>query len=220
MELRAQGRRDLDDLYSIEGFKEFCVEQINSKHFINTEVRKDIANGDHLFNISWLLIADYMENREFAFRNAPASGPDFESKASYKALNKWSYTLWENGGKGNPQQMDRIVEFCGRTATIGLCPPNPTTGLQRPAAVSSVMTSFYSMGLKASKDGGYNRDLQDSLDRLIQDKQEIVDEWKSYCESLASSWNSQIRPYWNRAFHHAFQEGKSTMIKFWESAGK
>ncbi|KAF2962631.1 hypothetical protein GQX73_g10942 [Xylaria multiplex] len=169
MQLRSQGRRDLDTLYQIDGFKEFCLEQISSPGFANIEIHHDLSAGDHRFSITWLIVADYMDNREYVFRITPSSGSDFASKASYKALSQWSYTLWANGGKNDPDQMDQIVEFCGRVATIGLCPPNATTGLQRPTTVSSVMKSFYNITRKALKDDDYTMDVQ-RFYRIFQDQ--------------------------------------------------
>ncbi|KAI0413214.1 hypothetical protein F5X98DRAFT_296318 [Xylaria grammica] len=219
MELRSQGRRDLNTLYQMDDFKEFCLEQINSDDFVNTEIHHDLSAGDHRFSISWLIIADYMDNREFVFRSTPSSGPDFASKASYKALNQWSYTLWASVGNESPDQMDQIVEFCGRAATIGLCPLNPTTGLQRPTTVSIVMKSFYSITSKDLKAGDYTRDVQDSLARL-QDNEEIIDEWRSYCDTFANTWESQIRRYWITGFYRIFQDKQSRMAKLWLSGAK
>ncbi|KAJ5201238.1 hypothetical protein N7449_006041 [Penicillium cf. viridicatum] len=149
-QLRSQGERDLNELYHIEGFKEYVLEQIVTDEFITNEVRKDVARGNHLFSIVWLLLADYFENREFAFRNSPVSGPDFDNKASHKTLSRWSYTLWATEGKGNPDKTDEIVTFCGKVATISICPPNTTTGLQRPSSVTTVMKSFYSQNGESS----------------------------------------------------------------------
>ncbi|EKV12208.1 Eukaryotic aspartyl protease family protein [Penicillium digitatum] len=213
-QLRSQGKRDLNELYHIDGFKEYVLEQIVTDEFITNEIRRDIARGNHLFSIVWLLLADYFENREFAFRNSPASGPDFENKASHKTLSRWSYTLWATEGKGNPDRMDEVVTFCGKVATISICPPNSTTGLQRPTSVTTVMKSFYSQGMKAPRDDAYTKELQNSLDRLS-DNEEIINEWKSYCDTLASSWEIQVRHYWNKAFFHLFQEGQSREVKFW-----
>ncbi|KAJ8133039.1 hypothetical protein O1611_g587 [Lasiodiplodia mahajangana] len=217
LELRAQGRRDLGDVYKIEGFKEFCLEKINSADFANIEIRHDLSAGDHRFTIAWLIIADYMDNRTYVFRNTPsASGSDFATKASHKALAEWSKSLWANDGKGDPDQMDRIVEFCGKAATIGLCPSSVDTGLQRPTTVSSVMKAFYSISLNAYEDGAYAQDVKDSLNRL-QDKEEIIDEWKSYCSTLTNTWVAQIRPYWKSGFYQIFQANQSKMAKLWLS---
>ncbi|KAI3320290.1 hypothetical protein HD806DRAFT_538479 [Xylariaceae sp. AK1471] len=208
MQLRAQGRRDLGSVYQIEGLKEFCLEKINSAEFANTEIRHDLSAGDHRFTIA-----------EFVFRNTPsASGSDFASKASHKALTQWSKFLCANEGKGNPDRMDQIVEFCGRAATIGLCPSSVDTGLQRPTTVSSVMKTFYSISSNVSEDGAYARDVEDSLGRL-QDKEEIIDEWKSYCNTFANTWEAQIRPYWKSGYYRIFQANQSKMAKLWLSGG-
>ncbi|KAI1828147.1 hypothetical protein F4861DRAFT_245617 [Xylaria intraflava] len=220
MQLKSQGRRALDALYQIDGFKEYCVEQINSDGFVRTEILHDLSAGDHRFSISFLIIADYMDNREFVFRSTPSpSNSDFASKASCKALIQWSYTLWANGGKGDPDQTDQIVEFCGRAATIGLCPPSSSTGLQRPTTVSIVMPSFYSIAPSVFGDSDYATEVQDSLARL-KNKQEIVDEWKAYCDTFANNWEAQIRSYWSAAFYRIFQDGQSNMVKLWLTSGK
>ncbi|KAI1762241.1 hypothetical protein GGR53DRAFT_521812 [Hypoxylon sp. FL1150] len=161
-----------------------------------------------------------MDNRTYVFRGTPSSGPDFASKSSYKALNQWSRTLWADEGEGDADQMDQIVEFCGKVATIGLCPPNLETGLQRPTTVTTVMKSFFDITTsQKSKNDGYNRDVQDSLDRL-QDSEDIINEWKSYCDIFANTWKSQARPYWNTGFYRIFQDGLSRYAKMWLSSGK
>lgn len=218
-QLRSQGRRDIDELWHLDDFQDFCLQEVKTDQFILLEIRKDMKRHDHLFSIAWLLIADYMQDRDHVYRTAPASGTDFESKASYKTLNQWSYTLWANEGKGNPDKMDEIVTFCGRVATIGLCPPNPTTGLQSPAPAYTVMRSFYDMGIKAIGDSDYQKELQDSLDRL-QDQEDIINEWQSYCQMFSDSWRIQIRPYWNTGFYRAFGDRQWDPIRYWEHFGK
>ncbi|PGH13744.1 hypothetical protein AJ79_03443 [Helicocarpus griseus UAMH5409] len=154
-QLKSQGRRDIDELWHLGSFQDYCLQQVKSDQFILTEIRKDMTRNDHLFSTAWLLIADYMQDRDHAYRNTPASGPGFESRASYKTLNQWSYTLWANEGKGNPAKLDEIVKFCGRVVTIGLCPPDSTTGLQRPAPTNAVMKLFYGKVTRAIEDS-YN----------------------------------------------------------------
>lgn len=218
-QLKSQGKRDLNTLYHIEGFKEYVLDQIVSEDFITNEIRRDVLRGNHLFTICWLLLADYFENREFAFRNSPALETDIQNKASHKALSKWSYSLWASEGKGNPDKMDEIVAFCGRVATIAICPPSPTTGLQRPSSVTTVMNSFYSASANVSRDDTYTKELQDSLSRLS-DQEEIINEWKSYCDQLTSSWELQVKHHWKTAFYRLFQDGQSREVKFWEATGK
>jgi hypothetical protein len=81
------------------------------------------------------------------------------------------------------------------------------------------MKSFYSQGIRAPGDDSYTKDLQDSLDRL-EDKEEIINEWKSYCDTLASSWETRIRQYWTTAFFRVFQDQLINEIFLWLSSGK
>ncbi|KAJ5546864.1 hypothetical protein N7494_004449 [Penicillium frequentans] len=213
-QLKKQGKRGLIELYEIEGFKEHALKEINSPTFINVEIRSDIARDSHLFSISFLMLADFFENRDFVFCSTPSMGLDFKEKASYKALDQWSRTLWMSGGNESAEDMDKIVQFCGRVATIGLVPPNDTTGLQHPAPVSRTMHLFYSMGSEISEDQGYSKSFRDSLYRL-QDKKETIDEWKSYCSTLSKVWEINIQSIWNTAFYRALQDGKFDPIKSW-----
>lgn len=213
-QLIKQGRRGLIELYEMEGFKEHALKQITSARFINLEIRTDSAKNNHLFSISFLMLADFFDNREFAFRSAPSMGPDFKNKASYKTLNQWSRTLWTSAGNKIADEMDKIFEFCGRVATIGLVPPNETTGLQLPAPVSKTMYLFYNMGSEDSEDHAYSKDLQRSLDRL-QKKKEIINEWESYCSTLSKTWELNIQSIWNTAFFRALRDGRVELVKFW-----
>lgn len=218
-ELKSQGTRTIDDLWHYDGFQDFCLDAVTKKSFIMNEIRTDMARDDHFFSIAWLMIADYMQDRDHVYRTAPSAGIDFQNKASYKTLNQWSYTLWANRDKGDPTQMDDIVKFCGRVATIGLCPPNATTNIQQPAPTWSVTKAFYDMGINAVEDDDYNRDLQDSLSRL-QDQEEIVNEWRSYCLGLTSAWENEILPYWNTGVYRSFAAKKFEYIQSWEHIGK
>ncbi|KNG86160.1 hypothetical protein ANOM_006584 [Aspergillus nomiae NRRL 13137] len=214
-ELKSQGKRTIDDLWHVDGFQDYCLDMIQGDWFTSAHILTDIDRHDHLFSISWLLIADYMQDRDHAFRNFPTSGGDFQSRASYQTLTKWSYNLWASEGKGNPARMDQIVEFCGRIATVGLCPPDPTTGIQRPTPVSRVLKSFYGMGMEVFDDGDYQRDLQDSLDRL-DDKEDIINEWQTYCQTFTKTWIEEIRPYWKKGIYNAFRDKQWDAIRWWE----
>lgn len=217
-ELDSQQAPNMDKLFHDYEFGEHFRELVTSQSFINNEIRTDMIRSDHLFSISWLLIADYIFDRDHAYRDTPAfSGTQFLDKVSGQTLNKWSYGLWENEGKGNPAKMDEIVKFCGRVATIGLCPPDATTHLQRPASTWTVTKEFYEAQIrfKAFDDGDYNRELQESLNRL-QDQEEIINEWHSYCLALTKSWEKQILPYWTTAMHRAFVAGEYEAIASWQ----
>lgn len=217
-ELKSQNTKTIDDLWHCGNFQEFIKEAVTRDSFIMNEIRTDMARQDHLFSIAWLMIVDYMQDRDHVYRTAPCAGIDFQDKASYRTLNQWSYSLWSNHGKGDTKEMDEIVKFCGRVATIGLCPPNATTGLQQPAATWKVTKAFYDMGLQTFEDDNYNTELQESLKRL-QDQEEIVNEWKSYCLALTSSWQNEIAPYWRTGMYRAFKAAEFEAVKMWEYGG-
>ncbi|KAG4032306.1 hypothetical protein MFRU_007g02140 [Monilinia fructicola] len=215
-ELKSQGTLTIDDLWHYGDFQDFCLEAVTEESFITNEIRSDMGRGDHLFSIAWLMIADYMQDRDHVYRTAPSgSNIEFQAKASCKTLHKWSYTLWANEGKGDPARMDDIVKFCGRVATIGLCPPNATTNLQQPAPTWSVTKAFYDSGFSLFSDDDYNKELQDSLDRL-QHEEDVINEWHSYCLALTNAWESEIVPYWNAGMYRAFVAKQFDLIKFWE----
>ncbi|KAB8291299.1 hypothetical protein EYC80_009985 [Monilinia laxa] len=215
-ELKSQGTLTIDDLWHCGDFQDFCLQAVTKESFIMNEIRTDMARGDHLFSIAWLMIADYMQDRDHVYRTVPSgSNIEFEAKASCQTLHKWSYTLWANEGKGNQARMDDIVKFCGRVATIGLCPPNATTNLQQPAPTWTVTKAFYSSGFSLFSDNDYDKELQDSLDRL-QDQEDIVNEWHSYCLALTNAWESEIVPYWNTGMYRAFADKQFELIKIWE----
>ncbi|CAD6446573.1 7630552f-96ab-41cf-8523-f973691513a3 [Sclerotinia trifoliorum] len=217
-ELESQQAPNMEILWNDLGFSENYMSLLTSQSFINNEIRTDIIRSDHLFSIAWLMIADYMQDRNHVYRTAPtSSGIQFQDRASCQILNQWSYTLWEIEGKGNPAKMDEIVKFCGRLATIGLCPPNATTNVQRPAKTWIVTKEFYDvhMGVQAFDDGDYNTELQDSLNRL-QDQEDLVNEWNSYCLALTNSWEKQILPYWNVGLHRAFLAEEFYAVTLWQ----
>ncbi|KAI9043209.1 uncharacterized protein KD926_004393 [Aspergillus affinis] len=59
---------------------------------------------------------------------------------------QWSNTLWaEARGKGDPDQMDSIVRFCGRVASFDMCLLDAITGFQVPAKTFTVTKAFYEM---------------------------------------------------------------------------
>ncbi|KAJ8061184.1 hypothetical protein OCU04_010257 [Sclerotinia nivalis] len=115
--------------------------------------------------------------------------------------------------------MDEIVKFCGRVATIGLCPPNATTNVQQPAHTWTVTKAFYDvhMGVNTFDDGDYNRELQDSLNRL-QDQEEIINEWQSYCLALTNSWEKEILPYWTTGMYRAFVAKEFDAVTSWQQS--
>jgi hypothetical protein len=115
-QLKSQGKRSLHELNQIAGFRDYLVEQIGTEEFINNEIRRDMARGNHLFSIVWLLLADYFYYEEYAFRSSPTAEPEVDTKVSHKILSQWSYTLWATEGQGNPDKLDEIVKFCGKVS--------------------------------------------------------------------------------------------------------
>ncbi|KAI1757865.1 hypothetical protein F4782DRAFT_475448 [Xylaria castorea] len=215
-QLKSRNVDTLDVLRFLDPTRDYILQAVASQNFILNEVRTDMARQDHLFSIAFLLIADYLQDGWPAYRDFLASGSEFRDRASYKTLTQWSYTLWSNEGRGDPARMDEIVKFCGRAATIGLCPPNTTTGLQSPAPTFDVTKAFYEMGSSSRDDDEYDRDIQASLSRL-QDQEDIVNEWKSYCDALTNSWENEIIPYWKTGMYRAFQADKWYEMLMWES---
>ncbi|KAH8433829.1 uncharacterized protein LDX57_011464 [Aspergillus melleus] len=219
-DLKSRGALTIDDLWHNEDFKRSLMQFITNPEFIRTEVRTDVLRDDHLFSIVWLLIADYMSDRDHVCRNTPVAGSEFQNRPSYQALVQWSYTLWaEAGGKGDPDQMDSIVRFCGRVASFALCPLDATTGFQVPAQTFTVTKAFYEMsetgnGARAVADDMYNRELRESLQRL-QDQEEIVNEWQSYCMALTHAWESEAVPLWEEGLYRAFKAKKWSSIQSW-----
>ncbi|ESZ94054.1 hypothetical protein SBOR_5580 [Sclerotinia borealis F-4128] len=217
-ELDSLKKPNMEYLRNYDGFAKSCSDLVTTRSFILNEIRTDMARGDHLFSIAWLMIADYMQDRDHVYRNTPAASViDFRQRASSKILHQWSYTLWGEYGKGNPTEMKNIVKFCGRTATIGLCPPNTTTNLQQPAPTWDVTKAFYDMGVGNIDDDDYNKELQDSLSQL-QNQQEIVNQWKSYCMALTSAWEVEILQLWHDGMTRAYKAGEVERIKAWGSA--
>jgi hypothetical protein len=223
-DLKSRGALTIDDLWHKDAFQEYCLQMMTTPEFIRTEIRTDMLRQDHLFSITWLLIADYMQDRDHVARKTPVPGGDFKNRASYKALVQWSYTLWaEAGGQGDPNQMDNIVRFCGRLATFALCPPDAITGVQIPAQTFTVTKAFYEMGTGDARtlaDDGeeYSRELQDSLQRL-QDQEEQVNEWQSYAMALTHQWEAEAVPLWERGMYRAFKAESWGAIKDWVRYG-
>ncbi|KAG8409171.1 hypothetical protein J3459_017659 [Metarhizium acridum] len=216
-DLKSRGALTIDDLWRYGDFQEYCLQAITNPEFIRTEIRTDMLRSDHLFSIAWLLIADYMQDRDHVGRNTPAAGVEFQNRSSYKALVQWSYTLWaEGGGKGDPEQMDSIVQFCGRVATLVLCPPDAATGVQVPAKTFTVTKAFYEIGggIGAFADDEYDQELRESLQRL-QDQEDIVNEWQSYCMALTHQWEAEAVPLWETGLYRAFKAEKWDSAKFW-----
>ncbi|KAI0549850.1 hypothetical protein F4679DRAFT_228149 [Xylaria curta] len=215
-QLKSRDVDTMDVLRFLDPTRDYILEAVASQNFILNEVRTDMARQDHLFSICFLLIADYLQDGWPAYRNFLASGSEFRDRASYKTLAQWSYTLWSNEGRGDPARMDEIVKFCGRAATIGLCPPNTTTGLQSPSPTFEVTKAFYEMDSSNRADDEYNQDVQASLSRL-QNQEDIVNEWKSYCDALTNSWENEIIPYWKTGMYRAFQADKWYEMLMWEN---
>ncbi|OAA47155.1 hypothetical protein NOR_02791 [Metarhizium rileyi] len=217
-DLKSRGALTIDDLWHHGDFQGYCLEAITKPEFIRTEIRTDMLRQDHLFSIAWLVIADYMQDRDHVARNTPASGIEFQNRSSYKALVQWSYVLWaEAGGKGDAEQMDSIVSFCGRVATIALCPPDVTTGVQVPAKTFTVTKAFYEMGrhFAAFADDQYDQELRESLQRL-QNQEDMVNEWQSYAMALTSQWEAEAVPLWQTGLYRAFKASKWDSVKVWQ----
>lgn len=112
--------------------------------------------------------------------------------------------------------------FCGRLATIGLCPVNPGTNIQQPAATWDVTKAFYSIGAthySLESDDGYHGELHQSLSRL-ESRKGAIDQWKSCCLNLQVSWEKHIMPYWRDGFRRAFVDKKDEYIRDWVAGGE
>ncbi|KAI9644845.1 hypothetical protein NHQ30_006872 [Ciborinia camelliae] len=215
-ELDSQSKPNMEYLWNYPGFRDSCNDLVTSRRFVVNELRTDMARGDHFFSIAWLMIADYMQDRDHVYRTTPSAlVTDYQQRASCHVLSQWSYTLWGEYAKGDPDETDNIVKFCGQIATIGLCPPNDITNIQQPAPTWDVTKTFYDMAVSAFDDEDYTKELKDSLSRL-KNQQDIVNAWQSYCTSMASLWDSQILPIWHSGMTNAFIGQEYAWIQEWE----
>ncbi|KAF7596915.1 hypothetical protein BBP40_011960 [Aspergillus hancockii] len=198
--LKSICQRSLPDLHELTGFFDYAKEQMLSDQFIDASVDWDDAKENHLFSISMLLIADYLQKDP---QSIPAYGPYYWERASYEILKAWSQRIHDTQTKGDDQKTDQLVQFGGRAASITFC---PATGndIVKPTATFEVMNGFYA-SILSSQDATatpteteYKQAVAASLQRLS-GAEGIVNEWKTYSETLEDKYKTLKTGLWQEA---------------------
>ncbi|KAI1298340.1 hypothetical protein F5Y03DRAFT_409408, partial [Xylaria venustula] len=203
VELKRLGQPSIKDLTLMDGFADYAIKTMSTRRWISQEISIDLWRGDHLFTISMLLLADFFKSDP---TKIPAYNTRFRDQPSKKILQTWSYTIWDDNAKGDAAKTDTIVKFLGNAATIVFVPQS-NGYIAKPTPTFEVMRKFYTSIIDSSSRDGepdqYRDELQDSLSRLG-DQEDAINEWKSYCESMASYYRVNMQPKWNTGVINIF----------------
>ncbi|KAK5995103.1 hypothetical protein PT974_03497 [Cladobotryum mycophilum] len=187
--LQSLGQPLLYDLYRISGFKDYASKTIQSDRFLNQEISEDLWNGHHFFSICMLFVADFLQD---PWSTIPAYDTRFKARTSYKVLEAWSYTMWADKCKDSVEKTDKIVTFFGSVASITYAPPS-NVQLSRPTPASD--------------------QLEASLGRL-EHETEVINEWKTYCETMDAFFRVNMQPKWQNELNTASSKS-SQSVCYW-----
>ncbi|KAI1817992.1 hypothetical protein GGS20DRAFT_574537 [Poronia punctata] len=214
-ELKRLGLPSIKDLTSMEGFADYAIETMSTNRWISQEISVDLWRGDHLFTLGMLLIADFLKSDPTLI---PAYGSRFQDRPSFGILQEWSYNIWDDDSKGDAAKVDTMVEFLGNVATI-VYVPQTDAQMAQPLPTFDVMREFYSSVIDSRRrrrggDDDYTEEIRSSLERL-DNRQDAINEWKSYCESMASYYNVNMQPKWDRGVVTVFDNQEWSKFYTW-----
>ncbi|KAH8429650.1 uncharacterized protein LDX57_007322 [Aspergillus melleus] len=199
----------LNKLRSYSGFGAFMKDRLKKKPFIQGVIRDDARNGSHIYSMTLLFIADFLDRGDLGI---PALDDGFVFAPSLDILGIWSKTLWELDGK---ERMDQTVKFCGRLATAVYSPGLGDT--RQPRETYTVTTKLYEKLLsgKSVKDP-YVKDAQESLKKLVEDD---ANAWKSSYLLLWNSWNFTAYPRWRDTIQKELSINNGRAVGYWITDG-
>ncbi|KZF22467.1 hypothetical protein L228DRAFT_268931 [Xylona heveae TC161] len=211
--MQEMGLRSLRTLADLPGFLEYYKDMIQSERFIRNRVRIDGLKGNHLFSICLLFIVDNLRDPDLSI---PGLDPNFQRTLACETLNIWSHTIWAHRAEDNPElSTEDVLTFCGRHATLGLCPPTES-GLLQPTPTFNVLKEFYENVADSTvfDDAEYTSAVQSGLSR-IDDSEDIINEWQSYCQVLSSTYVANAKGYWQSGADAAFSAMDWNTVKGW-----
>ncbi|GLA90141.1 hypothetical protein AtubIFM56815_005699 [Aspergillus tubingensis] len=208
---KQSGHRSLWELVDTPGFADYFINRIQTKSFIINLALTDPTEGNHMFSISILLIADYLKYKTARLDLWKIFSKD---RPSFKALHAWSLVAWKEKGQRSEAGTDNIVKNCGKAATMAYC------------SVLGSMTTFNALKLfyeavKVSIDTDsfpelcpYLESIQASLNRLI-DEAAIINEFMSYSEKLHTTFNKIMPEKWCGAVRTAWARNDIGALMDW-----
>ncbi|GLA65152.1 hypothetical protein AtubIFM54640_006893 [Aspergillus tubingensis] len=208
---KQSGHRSLWELVDTPGFADYFINRIQTKSFIINLALTDPTEGNHMFSISILLIADYLKYKTARLDLWKIFSKD---RPSFKALHAWSLVAWNEEGQRSEAGTDNIVKNCGKAATMAYC------------SVLGSMTTFNALKLfyeavKVSIDTdsfpelcSYLESIQASLNRLI-DEAAIINEFISYSEKLYTTFNKIMPDKWCSAVRTAWARNDIGALMDW-----
>lgn len=180
----------------MDGFANYAIEKMSTNRWTSQEISVDLERGDHLFTISMLLLVDFLKSDP---TKIPAYGTRFNDRHSYEVLQNWSYNIWSDEAKGDAAKTDKMVEFLGNVATIVYVPESEAQ-MAKPTPTFNVMREFYTSIVnsqtKYSGGSSYQGELGSSLSQL-ENREDAINEWKSYCEAMANYYELNMQPKWD-----------------------
>jgi hypothetical protein len=213
-ELKRLGQPSIKELTVMDGFSDYAIKTMSTNRWINQEIAVDLWRGDHLFTISMLLLVDFLKSDP---TKIPAYGTRFQDRPSYEVLQAWSYSIWGDEAKGDATKTDKMVEFLGNVATIVYVPQSDAQ-MAEPTPTFDVMREFYTSVINSRgryKDGGeYQGELQSSLSRL-DNREDAINEWESYCQSMASYYRLNMQPKWDLGVMNIFDRQEWSKFYGW-----
>ncbi|KPM46112.1 hypothetical protein AK830_g409 [Neonectria ditissima] len=191
---------------------DFLKYELTRPNFVAKTIQDDIIQGDNRRSMSLLFITDFLCRDPYA-EQWPNMDKEFVFKPSFEMLTQWSRTLWELRGKGNKEQTQKIIVFCGRTATPVYCPDS----VLGPSSTYDVTVGLYKHIIEnTSEDHQYKDELREALEGLIRD---AVDAWKSIYHDLTSTWWVAQFPLWNDAVKKELAKDNGKQIDQWIKDG-
>jgi hypothetical protein len=213
--LEKAGARTLKDIRDLQ-IKDYLYDFMKDDSFINSQIRQDEVNKDHRFSIYMLFIADYLIYQPGAW---PGYSEDETARPSYQILQTWSEKIWEQHIGDDEKLMDDHVTFCGQLSTITFVPANQW-GIIQPAPAFTVLKDFYRMSTRMARMKGtplsltYADAVSKSVDRL-QAAEEVINEWKTYCEDVASNFKVRYFSTWASAVDSSFSQNDWSSVDEW-----
>lgn len=213
--------RTLRDLVDLEGFAKYVHKKVTDKWFIQEQIIHDVEKGNYFFSVCTLFICDYLHKRPsepetWGAEPLPAYDDKYKESPSFGVVKEWERYMWENGGKTDKNQMDKIVEFVGKASSQVFCPPSETGNLEPQPAWNIIQGLHRHIVASASlsqDDQLYVQHVKDSLQRL-EHRKDTINAWKSYCASMHALWKLNIASEWQNATSSGLAQRDEGLIQW------
>ncbi|KAI9926798.1 hypothetical protein MW887_003894 [Aspergillus wentii] len=213
--------RSLHDLGALQGFAKYVHKKAKDPFFIREQIVHDKDVSNHFFSVCVLFICDYLEKRTsepdiWGAEPLPAYDDKYKESPSFSIVKEWERYMWENGGKTDEKEMDKIVEFCGKVSSGVFCPPT-TTGRLEPQPAWDVIDGLHKHIIESSSPSETNdlyvQHVKDSIERQKHHK-DTINAWKSYCVQMQKSWQLNIASEWQNATSSGLAQHDQGLIQW------